>query len=238
MPVDVARRRRRGSRGSPGRALARRQWPQRLRQPARRVRAHHHRPAGMRAARCASRSRPARAARRRGRARGHGAGRWPARRGRARRRRAPGAQPRVLAAAAVVEPRRGDVDDPPAGRAQALEPLLLVAVRAHERSSNWPMRSTAERRTAKFAPQTISRLAVLRAEVERGDRRLLAPAAARRRRPRGAPGSARRTPPPPDGARAPSASASSQPGRRQHVVVHEGHERRARLARGRCCGPR
>ena len=57
--------------------------------------------------------------------------------------------------AAVVDARRRHVEDPPAGGAQAALPLLLVA-RPRARGVELPDRSSAARRTARFAPQTSS----------------------------------------------------------------------------------
>ena len=56
------------------------------------------------------------------------------------------------------------------------QPLLLVAVAADAPRRSRPARSNADRRTAKFAPHTISAGAVGVAQVQGGDRRRLAPA--------------------------------------------------------------
>ena len=106
------------------------------------------------------------------------------------------ASPRMRASApgaAVVDARRRDVADPPAGGAQPALPLLLVA-RPRERRVE--RADAVERRAADGevrAPDELG-VAVRGAEVERRHRRRLAPARVQVRRPRAARGSARRTP--------------------------------------------
>ena len=88
---------------------------------------------------------------------------------RARATRASGAR------APVVDPRGRDVADPPAGGAQPPLPVLLVAGAA-ERGVEAPdplQRAAPHRQVG--APREL-RVAVLRAEVERGQRQRLAPA--------------------------------------------------------------
>ena len=132
------------------------------------------------------------------------------RRGRARRPRGRAAEPGVVRGAPVVEPGAREVHDPAARRAQPLEPLLLVAVRPHDRLVERP--DPLDRRAAhgEVGPPDHLGLAVRRPEVERRDRRLLAPAAARR-----PPSKRARIGPPKASAsgwrRAPSTRASSQP---------------------------
>ena len=87
------------------------------------------------------------------------------------------ADPRVGAGAPVIDSRRRDVAQPAAGRAQAVLPLLLVAVAAErgvERAD--PLDRRPPQREVR-APQELG-VAVVRAEVEVGDGQRLAAAGA------------------------------------------------------------
>ena len=87
------------------------------------------------------------------------------------------AQVRITAGAAMIDARRRDVADAPAGRAQAPLPVLFVAGAAErlvERAD--PLERGAPDRQVR-APDELG-LAVLLAEVERGDRQRFAPARA------------------------------------------------------------
>ena len=135
----------------------------------------------------------------------------------------------VAGAAAVVEPGVGEVDDPAARGAQAQQPVLLVAVRAVEALVELadPLHRGAPDGEVR-APHHLG-LHVLRAQVERRDRRVLAAAAARRvALEAGADRPAERL-----GVRMPLGALHErvQPARRhEHVVVHERDQRRRRLA--------
>jgi hypothetical protein len=85
------------------------------------------------------------------------------------------ADARVLARAAVVDAGGGDVADPPAGGVQAPLPVLLVAVEVEPgvEAAHALERAAAQRQVR--APHELG-VAVVGPEVERGDRRRLAPA--------------------------------------------------------------
>ena len=96
------------------------------------------------------------------------------------RPREAGAGDESVGAAPVIEPGGGEVLDPATGGRQAQEPLLLVTVWPHDRLVERP--DSFDRGAAHGevrAPDHL-RLAILRTQVERRDRRVLAAAAARR----------------------------------------------------------
>ncbi len=91
-----------------------------------------------------------------------------------------GAELRVAAGAAMVDARRGDVADAPAGGAQAALPVLLVAGAAERLVERADPLDRAAAQGHVRAPHELG-VAVLLAEVERRHRQRLAPARAQLR---------------------------------------------------------